>query len=115
MESEIRIFNSFTARDMEIQGQLHEAYKCDRYLEGRLKEGIYIPAIREFLKDRPVETSHELINRVANHLYERPKTAGEVYANWAAETPGQNMALYNLGKSYVGEAWRPRKTFGKGR
>lgn len=68
---------------MEIQGQLSDRYKGDRYLKDRLQEACDIHAIQDFLKDLPDSSSQQLINRVANRLSEYPRSAGFVYANWA--------------------------------
>lgn len=100
---------------MSIQGQLPTGYQGDRYLRDRLQEAIDIPSIQDFLKDRPARTSQNLINRVANKLSDRPKTAGSVSANWAAANgKGEDSAvLYSSSQKYGGNAVRPMKTFVK--
>lgn len=114
-QSEIDVFQSFATRAMEIQRQLGEEYQGDRYLRDRLQEAVDIPSIRDFLKDRPARTSQNLINRVANRLSDRPKTAGAVYANWTigAIDSEDDDAYYGLGQRYGGDAKRQVKSFVK--
>lgn len=115
--SEMGVFQTFVARMMAIQGQLTSSYKGDRYLRDRLQEAIDIPAVQDFLKDRPSKDSQELINRVGNKLSSRPKTAGAVFANWAIPRGqgAESTVMYTLGQNYGGGAKRPIKSFIKNR
>lgn len=113
--SEMEVFQIFAARAMAIQGQLNDGYKGDRYLRDRLQGAIDIPAIKEFLKDRPADTSQQLINRVATHLSGRPRTAGAINANWGMvmDQSEEGDVMYTLGQQYGGGAKRPIKSFVK--
>lgn len=83
--SEIGGFQAFVARSMEKQGQLSGSYQGYRYLRDRLQEEIDIPAVKEFLLGRPAKDSQALMNRVANKLSNRPKTAGALIEKWVDE------------------------------
>lgn len=113
--SQMGMFQAFVARAMEIQGRLSRRYHGDRYLRDRLQEAISIPSVHGFLKDRPPNSAQELVNRVGNKLFRRPKTARAVFGNWSTShnNEKESMALYSLGKNYGGSAVRPTKSFVK--
>lgn len=113
-ESETTVFRECFSRAMEIQEQLDDGYQGDRYLRDRLKEAVDIPEIQSFLKERPARKAQQLINRVANRLSDRPRTAGAVYASWDIQKDHKtgDVVLYSLGKQYHGGARRVHRGFG---
>lgn len=104
--SEIGVFQTVVAWMMSIQGHLTTSYQRDRYLWDRLQEAIYLPAVQDFLKDRPVRNSQQLINRVANKLSNRPNTAGTAISNWTLhqDQVTKSAVIYSLGQNYGGGA-----------
>lgn len=81
--SVIAVLEFFVASVIYIQERLWNSYQGDLYLRHRLQEAIGLPALQDFIKDRPANYSQELVNRVLTKLSDRPKTAGAVSVNWA--------------------------------
>lgn len=109
--SEMKVFQSFVLRAMEIKGNLSQSYQGERYLRNRLQEAIDFTSFQEFLKDRPSKSSQDLINHVANRLSNRPKAAGSILASWVLNEGYQKeyAAMYGLGQKYGGGAVRTEK------
>lgn len=118
--SEVEIFRKLTAELMRTEKQLDTPYNGDRYLRDRQLTAVEIPRIWDSLRDRMPRTAQQLINRVANRLSDKPKTAGTELALHAEDddpTENGSSAMYNLGKNYGGKAQRETKiyVFARGR
>lgn len=113
--SEIGVFQCLVTSAMRMQGQLSWNYQTDRYLRDGLQEALDLASIQDFLKDRPVKTSQDIIIRVANKLSDRAKTAGEVSEYWALndDEKENNAVMYRFGQSYGGGEARQIKPFYK--
>lgn len=44
--NEVSVLQKFSARAMDIQGQLNEDYEGDRYLRDRMQGAIDVPALK---------------------------------------------------------------------
>lgn len=115
-ESEVAVYRDFIARLMSIQDQLDESYQGDKFLRDQLLASVDIPKVQGSLRDKIPRSSQQLINRVANHLSERPRSAGMTAANIASANLGyerqQSSAMYTLGRQFGGEARKPVKQYG---
>lgn len=112
-ESEVTIFRKFVAKLTSLQNQLDPTYQTDQFLRDRLLTAVDIPSIQSTLRDRLPRTSQQTINRVANQLSDKKKTAGSnsvcmtsAYTNVPYKThdPYENHVHYSLGKTYGGDA-----------
>lgn len=61
---------------MSLQKQLDTPYHKDRFLRDRLLTAVDIPNILTTLRDRMPRTSQQAVNRIANQLCDKPKSAG---------------------------------------
>lgn len=70
-----------------------------RYLLDRFKEAIDVPSVQELLKDSSSKSAQDMVNRVANMLCNRSKTAGSTLGNSVLnEHHGKKIvAMYRLG------------------
>lgn len=79
-ESEVVVFRKFVSRLMSLQKELRPNYHSDDILRDRLLTALNIPSIQVTLRDRIPRTSQQAVNRVANQLSDKPRSAGSSLA-----------------------------------
>lgn len=100
-ESEVTVFRNFVAKLMSLQNQLDITYHTDQFLRDRLLTSVNIPAIQSSLRDRLPRTSQQAINRIANQLSAKSRSAG---TNAVCIVDDEDEVMYSLGKQYGGDA-----------
>lgn len=97
-DSDATEFLKFVSRIMSLQKQLDSSYHGEIYLRDRLLKAVDIKHIKEALRDGMKRTSQQVINRVANRLSEKLRTAGTLYVHYTNDTEseqsGGEEALY---------------------
>lgn len=115
--SEITVYRTFVAKLMSTQQQLEAVYHGDRHLRDQLIASIDIPKVQDTLKDRVPRTAHQLVNRVANRLSDKPRSAGITSAYLSSHNQSSypssedERVNYTLGQNYGGAAKRETKGF----
>lgn len=51
-EAEVSVFRGFVTRMISIQKHLNNSYHGDRFLRDRLLTAVYIPSIKDLVKDK---------------------------------------------------------------
>lgn len=106
-ESEVSVFRTFVAKLMSLQKQLDPSYHDDSFLRDRLLTAVDLPAVQVTLRDRMPRSSQQAVNRIANQLCDRPRSAGSIAACATlddSDGEANAEANYSLGKVYGGEA-----------
>lgn len=116
VESQLIIFTNFVSRLMGPQHRFINDYHNDLYHRDRVMTAVDIPETEQALRDHTPETSHQLVNRVANRL-STWKVASPLEANVTdhhTSDDDQNLfdVLYNLGQRYGIDTKRQLKWYG---
>lgn len=101
--SQVDVFMDFTATMMQLQKQLDTPYHEDMFLRDHLLTAVDVPGIQTSLRDPITRTSEQSINRVANCLSEKRRTAGSSVYNVDDGGQPKPEELYSLGQSYNGD------------
>lgn len=104
-ESEVEIFRKFVAKMISLQKQLDDVYHADHFLRDRLLTAVDIPKIQLTLRDRMPRNSQNAIQRVANQLSDKLRSAGtNIVCSAEDDSTDQTKILYSLGKTFGGDA-----------
>lgn len=118
-DSEVTVFRKFVAKLMTLQN-LDCTYHTNQFFLDHLMTAIDILHIKSTLRDRMPRTSQQAVDRIANQLSDKTRTAGSNSVCTVNEDPDSSFskAHYSLGKSFGGEAirtakphWKSRKPF----
>ena len=101
-KSQTAVFRMFCAYLSRIQRQLHSDYKPDRFLKDQIVLSTDIPNVSRALRERPPNTSHEAIQRIAALLSDEYGSA-----NSHISMADNLQVNYSLGKRLGGQAERP--------
>lgn len=75
-ESEISVFRKFVAEFMTLNNQLESSYNTDQFHGDRIITAINVPSIQSKMRDLMPRNSRQAVNRIANQLSEKYRTAG---------------------------------------